>query len=721
MGRKLIEVLAPAGGAESLEAAIKAGANALYLGLKGFGARRRAINFEMEELLKKIDEAHLRGVKIYLTLNTLMKDIEIESIYGNIKKLYEQGIDAIIVQDFGVFYFLKKNFKDIEIHASTQMTVTNHVEAKFLQECGFDRVVLARELSFEEIKRIRKEVEIDLEIFVSGALCISYSGNCYMSSFIGRRSGNRGMCAQPCRRLYKKGKEEKYYLSPKDQMYGIDEIKKLKEIGINSIKIEGRMKNKNYVYETTKYYSEILKNEEKENNTKKIFNRGYSSGYFYGKNKEMMNQEYSFDFGYNIGRVKNGNLLLEENIMLGDGISFVNKYYEKIGGTYINKILKNGKESIKKALTGDVVYIPKIPKNTKWIYKNYDKLINDEIENKLKLDKRRRKIKARLIAKVGVKLKLEFFVNNIIIKIEKEILEPAKKTMDLGKIQKSIMQLGNTSFLVNKVEIDYDGIAFVPLSLLKQMRREAVNELEEKIKLSYRRKGNKKAIYINREKKGIGNKESKNIEIAVRVQNKKQEEIVRKYGIKKVYYENEKIVKENELELGESKKDLIKSSLIKNIYQYMNTDDKVQLDWEMNTFNSYAFKFWEEQKRVDMIYLSLELSKKEMNKIYGCGIKKGLVIYGKIKVMQIENDIFDKKEKLENEMGDKFEVTEDTKIYLEKPLNLISRIKEIEKMDIDEIRLDFFDESETTIIKIMEDLKNQKSSTKIYNYEEGVY
>ncbi len=717
MGVKLMEILAPAGGPESLEAAIKAGANALYLGIKGLGARRRATNFEIEELLEKIDYAHLRGIKIYLTLNTLMKDIEIESVYENVKKLYEHGIDAIIVQDLGLFYFLKKNFKDIKIHASTQMTVTNHIEAKFLQECGFDRIILARELSFEEIKKIRKEVDVDLEIFISGSLCISYSGNCYMSSFIGRRSGNRGMCAQPCRRLYKKGKEkeEKYYLSPKDQMYGMDEINKLREIGVNSIKIEGRMKNKNYVYETTKYYYEILRNKVKENNTKKIFNRGYSKGYFDGNGKEMMNQEYSFDFGYKVGEIKNKNVSLKNNIMLGDGISFVDENYQKIGGTYINKILKNKRDSVKKASKGETVYLPKVPENTKWIYKSYDKFINDEIEKNIKEGKRRKEITAKLIAKVGEKIKLEFISNNIIVKIEKEILEPAKKAMEIEKIQKSITQLGNTPFLINEMEVDYDGIAFMPLSLLKQMRREAVTELEEKIKSSYRRKVNGKVIYINREKDN-SKKEKKNIEIAVRVQNKQQEEIVRKYGIKKVYYENEKIVKESRIKESE-----IKSNLIKNLYQYMNTNGEVQLDWEMNTFNSYAFKFWEEQKRVDMIYLSLELSKQEMDEIYGCGIKKGLVVYGKIKVMQIENNIFDKKEKLENEMGDKFEVTEDTKVYLEKPLNLISRIKEIEMMDIDEIRLDFFDETEAGIIKIMEDFKKQKSATKLYNYEEGVY
>ena len=224
-----MKIVAPAGNMERFYSAVNAGADEIYMGLKGFGARRNAENFTLEEFKQALDYAHERGTRIFLTLNTLMKNVEIEFLYQNFKALYEHGLDAVIVQDLGYFRFLKENFPDIDYHGSTQMTAANHVEANYLKSIGFKRVVLPREMSFEEIKKIRENTDIELEIFVSGALCICYSGNCYMSSFIGGRSGNRGMCAQPCRKFYTSSEGEKgYLLSPKDQLMSFDEIQKVK-------------------------------------------------------------------------------------------------------------------------------------------------------------------------------------------------------------------------------------------------------------------------------------------------------------------------------------------------------------------------------------------------------------------------------------------------------------------------------------------------------------
>ena len=194
-----MKIVAPAGNMERFYSAISATADEIYLGLKGFGARRNAENFTVEELKQAIDYAHLRGSRIFLTLNTIMTNREIKLLYPTLKDLYNYGLDAIIVQDLGYAEYLHKNFPSIEIHGSTQMTVANYYEINYLKELGFKRIVLPRELSFEEIKEIRKNTDMELEVFVSGSLCISFSGNCYMSSFIGGRSGNRGMCAQPCR------------------------------------------------------------------------------------------------------------------------------------------------------------------------------------------------------------------------------------------------------------------------------------------------------------------------------------------------------------------------------------------------------------------------------------------------------------------------------------------------------------------------------------------
>ena len=366
-----MNIVAPAGNYEKLEAAIKAGANEVYFGLKGFGARRNNQNLNIQEILDGIDYAHLRGVKTLLTLNTIMKDVEIDSAYYNISRIYEHGIDAVIVQDLGFVKFLKENFPELTIHGSTQMTVANHVEANKLKELGLSRVVLARELSFEEIKSIREKTDIELEIFVSGSLCIAYSGNCYISSFIGGRSGNRGLCAYSCRKKFQDEEGNKaYFLSPNDQLLQTEEINKLKEIGIDAIKVEGRKKSNEYVYETVSYYDNILKGKPRPTESYKLFNRGYSKGYFYLDNK-LMNFKYSSNFGYFLGvRIENSNnFKIDDELILGDGVQFVDEDFEKISGEYVSRITIRG-EKVQKAERNDIVSIGKLPEGTKYIYKN---------------------------------------------------------------------------------------------------------------------------------------------------------------------------------------------------------------------------------------------------------------------------------------------------------------------------------------------------------------
>ena len=338
-----MRIVAPAGNIDRFYAAIKATADEVYLGLKGFGARRNAENFTVEEIKKALDYAHLRGSRIFLTLNTVMSNREIESLYPILKELYNYGLDAVIVQDLGYAKYLYENFPKLEIHGSTQLTVANHYEINYLKTLGFKRVVLPRELSFEEIKTIRENTDIELEVFVSGALCISFSGNCYLSSFIGGRSGNRGLCAQPCRKEYRDScGSTSHFLSPKDQLLGFNEIKKLKEIGIESIKIEGRMKDETYVYETVNYYRNLINGLDSEENTSKIFNRGYSKGYFYGNNKEIMNRLYSHNIGEKIGEVVGNSVKLSQDIICGDGITFLSSNYKNLGGEFINKLVIDG-------------------------------------------------------------------------------------------------------------------------------------------------------------------------------------------------------------------------------------------------------------------------------------------------------------------------------------------------------------------------------------------
>ena len=253
MRNQRLELLAPAGSYEGMQAAFSAGADAVYVGGRRFGARAYAQNFEEDELLRAIDEAHLHGKSLYLTVNTLMKERELtEELYGYLRPLYEQGLDAVIVQDLGALACIRRDFPDLPVHASTQMTVTGPEGAELLKSLGVTRVVTARELSLSEIRAIYDRTGMEIESFVHGALCYCYSGQCLFSSLIGGRSGNRGRCAQPCRLPYdvkgegmKAAGMEQYVLSPKD-ICTLSLIPEIAESGVFSLKIEGRMKRPEY-------------------------------------------------------------------------------------------------------------------------------------------------------------------------------------------------------------------------------------------------------------------------------------------------------------------------------------------------------------------------------------------------------------------------------------------------------------------------------------------
>lgn len=258
MRNKDFELLAPAGSLEILKGVIESGADAVYVGGSMFGARAYANNFTEEELLEAIDFAHLRGVKVYLTVNTLIKNSEFSKLYDYLLPYYKRGLDAVIVQDIGVVKAIHEYFPSMEIHTSTQMTVTGADGVRFLSQFGVTRVVMAREVSLAEMKRIHEETSMELEAFVHGALCYSYSGQCLFSSILGGRSGNRGRCAQPCRLPYTvEGKKDEYILSLKD-MCGIKVLDKLHDAGVYSLKIEGRMKQLEYACGVVKYYRSYI-------------------------------------------------------------------------------------------------------------------------------------------------------------------------------------------------------------------------------------------------------------------------------------------------------------------------------------------------------------------------------------------------------------------------------------------------------------------------------
>ena len=720
-----MKIVAPAGNMERFYSAISATADEIYLGLKGFGARRNAENFTVEELKQAIDYTHLRGSRIFLTLNTIMTNREIELLYSTLKDLYNYGLDAIIVQDLGYAEYLHKNFPSIEIHGSTQMTVANYYEINYLKELGFKRIVLPRELSFEEIKEIRKYTDMELEVFVSGSLCISFSGNCYMSSFIGGRSGNRGMCAQPCRKEYKTSCGEKsYFLSPKDQLYGLDEIKKLQEIGVESIKVEGRMKDVSYVYETVSYFRNLINGIDKEENTHKLFNRGYSKGYFYDNDKTIMNRDYSYNMGEKIGEVIGKNIRLDEDIVSGDGITFVSKDYKNLGGTYINKIAyKNEKLNLN------------FPDGTKYIFRNYNKRLNDEISKKIKSTDKKLEINFDFAAKLNEKLILKIYLEdkngNKILNLE-EISETLtqkaqKRAISEEDIKEKLSEIGDSEFTVKNIKINIDKNIFIPLSELKNLKRNAVEKFRENILLYFRRDLDSELKENNQEyfKLEIEKDEPKDLEIRVIVSNEEQknflENIKDEYNIKEIYYRTYDIAKQSML--GQHNLD---NKLASNLYELLeNKNSAVMLNWNMNIVNSYTISVLEKIEKLESFIVSPEINFSKIRELGKTRLKKALLIYSKLKGMTIDVDIADNKnEVITNKENDKFNIIKNeygTEIFLDKPLNIINIMEDIKKLNVDIVVLEFTTETIEDIKKVLKQLKTRKGEYREYNYKRGVY
>ena len=724
-----MNIVAPAGNYEKLEAAIKAGANEVYFGLKGFGARRNNENLGIKEILEGIDYAHSRGIKTLITLNTVMKDVEVDAAYRNISKIYEHGLDAVIVQDLGFMSFLKENFPKLALHGSTQMTVANHVEANKLKELGLSRVVLAREMSFEEIKSIREKTDIELEIFVSGSMCISYSGNCYISSFIGGRSGNRGLCAYSCRKKFEDEEGNKaYFLSPNDQLLQTEEINKLKDIGINAIKVEGRKKSSEYVYETVSYYDNILKGKPRPTESYKLFNRGYSKGYFYLDNK-LMNFKYSSNFGYFLGaRIgESNNFRIDDELILGDGIQFVDSDFEKISGEYVNRITVNGKK-VQKADKDDIVSVGKLPEKTKYIYKNYSKEINDRIIHNIKISKRFAAVDGEITAIKGREIILKFSIYNLknekieVIKKGKIIEENAKKPITHEQIAEKLGELGDTTFELNNLKIDYDGVSFIPFSELKSLKRECIAELQEKLINSYRKNIEEKKIKI------FNNKGKTEPIFSALVSNSEQEAACREVGIEKIYHKQYDVAKEKNLHKTDKIK--IGTNLASNLYQVImgekNGIKGQSLDWNLNVFNNYTLDLFSRFPNLETVFLSPEMSYKQLKMIKSDKVKIGMVIYGYLKGMYIEHKIFDKEYKeLKGEFFDKYKLLkndlDNIELYLDKPMNLIPKLDEIKEFNFDELRLDFTFETAEEVRKIIKSLKTKKGNYNPYSFERGVF
>lgn len=498
MTDRKIEILSPAGSYAAFEAALKAGADAVYIGGSRFGARAYAENFAEEELIRAIREAHFYGRKLYLTVNTLLKEDEIDSLYDYLAPFYENGLDAVIVQDMGVVEYIRRYFPDLDIHASTQMTITGALGAQFVESQGITRVVPARELSLEEIRRIRQETDLEIECFVHGALCYCYSGQCLLSSMIGGRSGNRGQCAQPCRLPYTFNEKKKYFLSPKD-ICTLEIIPDLIEAGIDSFKIEGRMKKPEYVAGVTslyRKYTDMYLNTGREGFSvlpedrqmlMDLYNRGGSStGYFQTRNgKEMMSLDRPNHAGvpavkvqYQKGREVHARTVTDLNA--GDVLEITggkNNYT-------LGKAVKKG-ESI-------TFLVQKQIRLTKGMLLN--RIRNESLLQHIDTDiigkKLQRPAVGSFTAKIGSPAVL--LVSSGKASFQAATDEPVQaaqsRPMDKERICSQLRKTGNSEFHFRELTVEMDENIFIPVQQLNLLRRSALEGLKEKLLSGYLRR-----------------------------------------------------------------------------------------------------------------------------------------------------------------------------------------------------------------------------------------
>lgn len=762
-----VELLAPVGSFEALKAAVQNGANAVYLGGKDFGARASANNFDRDELKDAVKYAHIRGVQVFVTTNTLRKENEIEDFLEYVKFLYDIDVDAIILQDIGMARLIKRELPDFELHASTQMVAHSLEDVKYLEGVGFDRVVLAREVTVEEIKYICDNCKADIEVFVHGALCVCYSGQCLMSSMIGNRSGNRGRCAQPCRQRYELvdvytgevvNSNGDYLLSPKD-LSTIEEIDKIIDAGVHSLKIEGRMKRPEYVATVIDGYRKTIDeylatnklnvSDETINDLYTIFNRKFTKGLLLGDvGKDMMNSQLPNNQGLYVGTVVDYNkkakrlkIKLSNTLKKGDGIN--------LGGGTIGRIIKNGNiETI--GYKGETIELDFVGEARKGqiVFKTSDSELMDRVQATFTQDKELVKniIDAKITIKLGQKPILTLkdrHGNEATIEYDKIVEEAMKVALSKEKVEAQLRKLGNTPYELDLLEIElYDNVS-LPVSLLNQMRRDCIELLDkERISIKNRKYKDKvvkyKPVQYNRNKKQ---------EISVKVKNLEQLESALECNIDRIYYEDtNSIDKAMSLAMKYNKKVIYSAPrIIRNkeynhlakannagvasvqVGNYGSIDyfkgKELNIDYYLNAFNSETINYYKEIG-ADTLCISQELNINEIKEtIKYTDINIESVVYGYTPLMITEycpmgvivRDC--KKDKrvakckesiyaLRNSKGDEFRVSQDifcrSTIYNSNVTCMLDNLYELHEIGINVLRLDFTLEDKETVKEVIE-------------------
>ena len=640
------EVLAPAGNFDTLKVAIANGADAVYLGIDEFNARGNIQNFTLENLKEVVSYSHLFGVKIYLTLNILLKDDEFDRAIDIITQSSSFGVDAYIIQDIGLYYMIKKTFPNLEIHASTQMGLQNLEGAKFAKSLGFKRVVLARETSLEDIKKIRDNIDVEIEYFVQGALCVSFSGNCYLCSLLAGASGNRGKCKQFCRLPYllDNGQNTKrgYLLSTKDFCM-VPRLKDLFESGVTSFKIEGRARRAGYVGESVKTYREIVDNNFKYSqsdieNLKKVYNRGdYISGYFdnqkiiYSKAQNHIGIKIGYVEGINKGRRFNEiKVFSSHNLIKGDSVKFFVDD-EEVGIIAVNDVKQLGKNHF--VLTSTNVVPLKAEMRL---------IVDSQLEEKVIAAQKQLLIDATFVAKVGQKARLEFTCGEVRVKVEsEEPLEKAKTSaISYDECFRQFEKVGN-EFKLEKLDAEIEDV-FMAKSMLNNLRRDAIQKLKNAIVERYSKLHNltKKSLKTFKNEHFFDKSTKKMDILAFSDFEKLNEEDIKKdlliykpseYSLEKIKNEYEKygeynvylslpiIASQSEVEkLKEIANVCEKWGVVANNYYALDLKEKskVIIGEGLNVFNSYAVKFYCEQG-YDKIIISNEVENDQQ--LHNCG------------------------------------------------------------------------------------------------------
>ncbi|MBR3281329.1 MAG: U32 family peptidase [Clostridia bacterium] len=736
------------------------------MGGKLFNARANASNFDLDELKKIVEYAHLRDVRIHLTLNTLLDDSEIAEALQFAYDIYEIGIDAVIIQDLGLAKVLHEYIPNLELHASTQLSTHNLEGVQELAKIGFKRVVLARELSIEEIKYICENTEIEIEIFSHGAQCVCYSGECLMSSMIGDRSGNRGKCAQPCRLPYELIKEEQngkklscgkgYLLSPKD----LSTLEILKELpNVSCLKIEGRMKSPEYVATVVSLYRKYLDNLETLPSQKdkqelmQIFNRGgFSNAYLKGKyGKDVMCYDKPKNWGLYVGKVlsyngkntitisNDGNL----DLIVGDGIEVWNGQNES-PSCIISKVSKNKKGYEISRIYGKISVGDKV-------YRTSSKVLNQKAHESFSRGfARHKKLDAKFEMHKDSPLKI---IINDFIYVSSIVAEPAQKApITIEKIKEQLLKTGNTPFEIANLKVDIDENLFLPVSKINEFRRMAFDEYEKSIIALNKKQINRQSIAMP----NITKKENNEKKVSVFF-NSLQKEYIKLKNIDNYYFSfkdainnldllnefkgkkyvlfptitklnYEKVIKNNIERIAENVDGFVLSNIgqleyIENIAKDNNNIELIA-NYTLNTFNSYTISLLKDLG-FSKVILSPELTKSQINKISSSGIDVEVIAYGNICVMTSEycpigsiDGGFCKskacskpclnnfKYYLKDRMNMEFRVISDNIDCQSRIFN--SKINSIEtrELNIDSIRLDFIDESFDEIQKAIDTHKN---------------